>query len=185
MRTRLFPLLLAVTALLLFTGCKKTYFGNEAIESLGQLQVAFVDAAWDGKFVPAGMQCAQFGGKNAMSPALRVGGIPAGADQIIVEFNDRTYTPLSTNGGHGAIAVAVPAGATEVVVPSVAGETNDVPAGVTVIHGHRATWSVLKPGAYLPPCSGGKGNTYFAIVHAVNTTDKVVLAQARVALGTY
>ena len=35
--------------------------------------------------------------------ALSVENIPAGANAIIVEFNDRSYQPLSYDGGHGKI----------------------------------------------------------------------------------
>jgi hypothetical protein len=136
----------------------------DPVPSLAKLQVAFADPAWNGRSIPAGQQCSQFGGKGA-SPALVVKGIPPGTTDLLVEFNDRDYPPLSSAGGHGTIRVPLPPGATETTVPSVPGETNTLPPGVVKEEGHRGPMS---PGtAYLPPCSGGRGNLYFADVKAV------------------
>ena len=92
------------------------------------LQVSLADPAWDGKKIPKGQQCTKFGGKGA-TPALRVENIPVGANAVIVEFNDRNYQPLSWNGGHGKIGFWVPEGASSAVLPSVPGETKDLPEG--------------------------------------------------------
>jgi len=127
--------------------------------SLAKLEVGFADPAWNGRAIPAGQQCSQFGGKGA-SPALVVKGIPPGTTDLLVEFNDSDYPPLSTGGGHGTIRVPLTPGATEARIPSVPGETNALPAGVVKEESHRGPMS---PGtAYLPPCSGGRGNLYFA-----------------------
>ena len=48
---------------------------------------------------------------------------------------------------------------------------------------NRATGAWKSPG-YLPPCSGSRGNRYFAVVKAVGA-DKKVLAKAKIKLGRY
>ena len=116
------------------------------------LQVTFGDPAWDGKKIPKGQQCTKFGGKGA-TPALRVENIPAGANAVIVEFNDRNYQPLSWNGGHGKIGFWISEGASSAMLPSVPGETGNLPEGSFVEKRNRATGGYARPG-YLPPCSG-------------------------------
>ena len=92
------------------------------------LKVSFADAAWDGKKVPKGQQCRKFGG-NGATTALSVENIPAGANAIIVEFNDRSYQPLSYDGGHGKIGYWIEEGSTSAMLPSVPGEAKDLPEG--------------------------------------------------------
>ena len=151
------------------------------------LQVSLADPAWDGKKIPKGQQCTKFGGKGA-TPALRVENIPVGANAVIVEFNDRNYQPLSWNGGHGKIGFWVPEGASSAVLPSVPGETKDLPEGSFVEKRNRATGGYARPG-YLPPCSGGRGHSYFAEVKAVKKVEgkkkPEVLAKAKIKLGRY
>jgi hypothetical protein len=154
---------------------------------MATLDVSFVDQTWTGRAIPSGQQCTQFGGKGA-SPAIRVKNIPPGTTDVVVEFNDRDFQPLSFDGGHGKIRVAVPAGAPEVVVPSVPGETSSLPPGVVKEAGHRASFS---PGTvYLPPCSGGRGHLYFADVKAVArpaapSEAGKLLGTGRITLGRY
>ena len=151
------------------------------------LKVSFADAAWDGKKVPKGQQCSKFGG-NGATPALNVENIPAGANAIIVEFNDRSYQPLSYDGGHGKIGFWIEEGSTSAMLPSVPGETKDFPGGSFVEKRNRATGDYARPG-YLPPCSGGRGNKYFAEVKAVQKVEgkkkPEVLAKAKIQLGRY
>ena len=177
-------LVLAVLALSL-AACKRNYFGNELVEAPAALTLAFADAKWDGKTVPADEVCKPYGAKNPMSPALQVAGIPAGADTLIVEFNDLTYTPLSTGGGHGAFSLAIPSGASSMTVPSVPAETTQLPAGITQVKLHGGGVKGLGAGAYLPPCSGGRGNLYQARVHAVDSATHRVLGQGEIKLGRY
>ena len=151
------------------------------------LEVAFADPAWDGKKIPKGQQCTKFGGKGA-TPALQVGNIPAGANAIIVEFNDRDYQPLSWNGGHGKIGFMIAEGSGSALLPSVPGETGDLPEGSFVEKRNRATGDYARPG-YLPPCSGGRSHSYFAEVKAVKKVEgkkkAKVLAKAKIKLGRY
>ena len=81
----------------IFAGESRTRIVAAAFSTSSQtadLKVSFADAAWDGKRVPKAQQCSKFGG-NGATPALNVENIPAGANAIIVEFNDRSYQPLS------------------------------------------------------------------------------------------
>jgi len=132
---------------------------------LSALEAKIADPAWDGVEVPEGQQCQKFGGKGS-SPALTVSGIPSGASHLVLEFSDRTFKPMD-QGGHGKVAYAIESGKTEVTVPSVPGHTVELPAGFSVVEQHKApTWD--QPGAYLPPCSGGRGNSYYVTVKAVH-----------------
>lgn len=143
------------------------------------LQVTFTDPVWDGVTVPKGHQCHKFGGTHG-SPALRVSGIPEGANALILEFSDRSYSPMD-NGGHGKVGYEFDAGSTTVAVPSVPPHTFDLPAGFWTVAAHGAPkWD--KPGAYLPPCSGGKGNEYYVTVKAVVRKGESVQALAQTAL---
>ena len=151
------------------------------------LKVSFVDSSWDGKKVPKDQHCTKFRGKGA-TPALNVEGIPAGANAIIVEFNDRSYQPLSYDGGHGKIGFWIKEDSTSALLPSVPGDTKDLPEGAFVEKRNRATGDFARQG-YLPPCSGGRGNKYFAEVKAVQKIEgkkkPKVLAKTKIQLGKY
>lgn len=181
---RLFLLLVIVSLAFSIGACKKGVDLNP-VANPAALQVEFADAAWDGVKVPSGMQCKRFGGKDAASPALNVSALPAGTTKVIVRFNDLSFPPLSRNGGHGSIMVNVPAGSDSVTVPSVPGETYNIPEGVEVYKPHRATSRRVGKGAYLPPCSGGQGNNYQAVVLAVDYATGQVLGTAEIGIGQY
>ena len=154
------------------------------LAAAADMGVAFVDSAWDGKTVPEGEQCGKFGG-SGRSPELRVSGIPSTADSLMIDFSDRSFVAMD-NGGHGKIAFSIEAGVGEIVVPRVDGHTLDLPAGFTVVAAHQApNWD--KAGAYLPPCSGGRGNGYYLTVRAVHQTDgeQEVLAEVELEMGKY
>lgn len=151
----------------------------------GDLTLGFADAAWNGKRIPSTQICKKFGG-NGATPALKVEGIPAEADALVLEFSDRTYSPMN-NGGHGKIGFRIAPGAGTVVVPSVPGETFTLPEGFFMVSAHKG-WS--DPGAYLPPCSGGKGNKYSVTVKAVKLESQdgknfKTLADENLTLGFY
>lgn len=141
----------------------------------------FADASWDGVTVPAGQHCPLQGGMGA-TPALKLGGLPAGTSQINLSFNDETYEPMN-NGGHGVLGFAVEAGANTASLPSVPGATNEFPEGVTLVAANKTSGDFLTPG-YMPPCSGGAGNTYSVDVTAVDAAG-AELATTRVTLGKY
>ncbi|MEO0402943.1 MAG: hypothetical protein AAF214_11260 [Pseudomonadota bacterium] len=141
---------------------------------------AQVLSPWDGKKVPAGQECVLHGGKGS-TPPFQATGIPAGAVWLIVEYNDKSFKPLSRNGGHGTIGYAV--NGTSAKLPAVPGMTARMPKGVQVIAAAKSTGDYASPG-YLPPCSGGRGNSYEAVVKAVDASGKV-LDQTRMKLGRY
>ena len=146
-----------------------------------ELQVSFADSSWTGKKIPTGQHCMKFGG-NSATPELNVSGIPQGATAILVEFNDASFASLSSRGGHGIVGFEY-AGGGEAVLPPVPGGADETPAGTWIEKKNRATGAWKSPG-YLPPCSGGRGNRYFAVVKAVDA-DKKVLAKAKIKLGRY
>lgn len=146
-----------------------------------KLEVSFTDSSWTGKKIPKGQHCKKFGG-NGATPELNVSEIPEGTTAILVEFNDASYQPLSSRGGHGIVGFEHGGGG-EVVLPSVPGGTKETPAGIWIEKKNRATGAWASPG-YLPPCSGGRGNRYFAVVKAVDANKKV-LAKAKIKLGKY
>ncbi|ODN71614.1 hypothetical protein [Methylobrevis pamukkalensis] len=181
-------ILALVVAAATISACQGSSGGGSAAPSVAatpaesSLTVALAGGGWDGVTVPAGQQCRLFGGSGS-TPPLRVANLPAGTTDVIVAFNDRTYKPLSSNGGHGIVGFRVPAGTASTTLPSVPGETASLPAPAYLVAKTRAPGKYAAPG-YLPPCSGGRGNAYFAVVTA---TDGVgtVLAEGSVELGRY
>lgn len=158
------------------------FFTATIANAAGAMEVSFADAAWDGKKVPAGQQCQKFGGKNSASPKYKISKIPAGATQLVFEYSDRDYTPMD-NGGHGIVAYKLSDKVTDLEVPPLAGHTFDLPAPFISVKAHQAPgWD--KAGAYMPPCSGGKGNSYYVTVKAVGA-DKAVLAKQVLEMGKF
>lgn len=158
--------------------------GGLLLAAEGPLTVSFSDALWDGVKVPEGQQCQRFGG-SGQSPSLEVKGIPAGANALVVEFSDRTYQPMD-GGGHGKIGFAIEPGTESVTVPPVPGHTDQLPEGFFVVELHKApNWD--KAGAYLPPCSGGRGNSYYLTVKAVHRMGEEIhpMAEADLEMGKF
>ena len=176
-RARRFVLALLLAAVFAFGVSAPT---DSAAAGASKLKVAFADAAWNGKRIPKGQQCSKFGGKGG-TPPLEVKGAPDGTVEIVVAYNDRSYQPLSFNGGHGKIGYEAGPGTT--IIPALPGETARMPEGARVVAKNRATGGYARPG-YLPPCSGGRGNLYFADVFAVSAKGKM-LAKGRIVLGRY
>jgi hypothetical protein len=165
--------------------CQTTGNYTPVSENLPKMTVAFTAAPWDGKTVPADQVCSRYGGK-ASTPAMKVTGIPTEANAIIVEYNDRNYSPLSYDGGHGKIGYWTN-GATSLDLQSVAAESDDMSGNAFVEQRHRGRMQVS---GYLPPCSGGRGNAYFAEVKAVYKAkaegeESKLLAVGHIELGKY
>ncbi len=153
--------------------------------SAAELEASLLGDGWDGVWVPDSQVCQRFGGRGA-TPPMRIAGLPAGTTHIEVSFNDESFGPMD-GGGHGKLSFAVAAGQSVVDLPAVPGETDDLPDGVTKINGHRgADWSGTD-GAYLPPCSGGRDNSYTASIRAVVQGDggKRTLARTKIGIGRY
>ena len=93
------------------------------------------------------------------------------------------------NGGHGKIGYTIAPGTVEATVPSVPGHTFSLPEGFFLVAAQtNPSWD--KAGAYLPPCSGGRGNYYYVTIKAVlQSPDKSqktrVLATTKLELGRY
>ena len=150
------------------------------------LIVEFADSSWTGNRIPDGQHCKKFGG-NGATPPLTISGIPAEADAIVIEYNDKSYNKLSYDGGHGKIGYRITPGAGTATLPAVPGGTSDMPDGVWLVKKNRATGAWRSEG-YLPPCSGGKGNRYEAEVYAVKMEgddDYDELAEGEIRLGKY
>ncbi len=107
---------------------------NQANTEIAVLNLSFADAEWDGKIIPKGQQCKEYGG-NGASPRIQVKNIPAGANKLILEFSDATYAPCD-NGGHGIISYLISKGTAEIIVPSIPGQTFKLPDGFTMIKEH-------------------------------------------------
>ncbi len=156
--------------------CTFAFAGTSA---LADMKVS-LGAPWDGKNIPAGQHCKLHGG-NGSTPPMAVSGLPEGTTMVVVEYNDRSFKPLSRNGGHGTLAYPVKGDTAN--LPAVPGMTAKLPSGVRVVRKAQSTGDYASPG-YLPPCSGGRGNTYEAVVKAVGSDGKV-LKKAKVKLGRY
>ena len=158
---------------------------NASVVFAGELTVEFADAKWDGKKVPEGQHCKKFGG-NGATPPLTVSGIPSEANAIVVEFNDKSYGKLSSGGGHGKIGFHIQPGVGTATLPAVMGGTKDMPEGVWLEKKNRAKGDWRSDG-YLPPCSGGKGNSdeaeIYAVIFANDDYEKV--AEGKIKLGKY
>jgi len=155
-------ILVTVFGALTLAACVSTYNVSEDVR---QLSLGFTDPRWNGVTVPDGQQCLRFGGREPGTPEIEVGGIPATADALVVEYTDRSWGSV---GWHGKIGFNIEPGTTTFVIPSVPGHSFDLPEGFFLIAEHRAPhWDVA--GAYLPPCSGagGLGNSYYATVKAI------------------
>lgn len=147
------------------------------------LAVSFVDSAWNGSGVPEIGRCRRCGG-GGMSPALRIENLPPGTTSVVIEFNDRSYEPMSRHGGHGAVRVMA-RNVSAVTLPSFRENTDRLPAGVVVVRPHRAVG--YGKGVYLAPCSCGSNNYYEAVVKAVAVREgrETVLATGKIELGQF
>lgn len=153
-----------------------------------KLQISFADSDWNGKQVPTGQRCQRFGGSNPSTPRLMIKGIPPGTNVIIMEYSDMFWPPMN-NGGHGKIGYKISENTKEIIIPSVPGHSFDLPEGFFIVSPHQEPeWD--KAGAYMPPCSGGAGNSYYVIVNAVyqstpESKEFKLLGHAALELGSY
>lgn len=136
---------------------------------------------WSGGKIPAGQQCKLNGG-NGGTPPMRVSGVPAGAVWIVAYFNDKSYKPLSRNGGHVTIAFPVRGAVTD--LPAVPGMTARLPGGAQVMAAAKASGKYASPG-YLPPCSGGRNNRYSVDLKAIDKQGKVLDEIRDFTIGRY
>jgi phosphatidylethanolamine-binding protein (PEBP) family uncharacterized protein len=177
----------AVVPLLFFLSGCASMVQYKPVPNLSKLEISFSDHRWDGKTVPKEFICGKYAGSGA-SPALRVNQIPAGTNALIVLFRDLDYAPLSYEGGHGGIRIPV-SNQKSIDIPSVPGDTNSLPEGIFMeqMHGEPR---YFKAGAYLAPCSGGRGHRYACVVKAVfeassKNEESKLLGQGEIELGIY
>lgn len=150
-----------------------------ATSAMAEMSVK-LGGGWDGRKVPAGQQCALHGG-NGSTPPMKVSNLPKGTAWIYVEYNDRDYRPLSNKGGHGVIGYPVSGSSADLY--SVQGMKAKLKGKAKVISKARSTGQYASEG-YLPPCSGGRNNRYFAVVKAVDAGGKV-LEKRNIEIGRY
>ncbi|MGG7567666.1 hypothetical protein ACQ5SO_16060 [Rhodovulum sp. DZ06] len=156
--------------------------GPEAKPEAPALSLSFADPAWNAEPIRPGAHCPKQGG-DGMSPAIEVAGIPAGTSDIIVEFNDEGYQPLSYGGGHGIIGYAHDGAPTATLASVPPSKTDLGVPGARLVKTHRA--GNFAPAGYLPPCSpASKYNLYSADVKAL-APDGTLLAFGEIELGRY
>ena len=179
-------LLLPFSIVFALSACVSSSY--KVAENISELNLSFTDSKWNGQNIPSGQQCRRFGGVNPETPELKVSNIPSEANALVVEYSDKSH-PRMNNGGHGKIGYNIDPGSREVIVPSVPGHSFDLPKGFYLVSAQiNPQWD--DAGAYLPPCSGGKGNTYYATVRAIvkgkSTEEKSLrLAEGVIDMGRY
>ncbi len=145
------------------------------------LDVSFVDDKWDGVTVPEGQQCQKFDGVNPGTPKLSLLDIPVGSDSVVLAYSDRNSKNMN-NSGHGVMEYTLPEGVSSAQLPIVFGHTYEMPQGFAMTAEHRgAGWD--RAGAYMPPCSGGKGNAYYVTIQTY--AGNQVTAETVMELGKY
>lgn len=145
------------------------------------LDATFADIAWDGVTVPVGQQCQKFGGVDPATPKWIISDIPAGSTSIVLEYSDRDSKKMN-NGGHGRMRFTIDAMSSKAYIPAVAGHSFTLPARFTMIEAHRgAGWDI--DGAYMPPCSGGKGHAYYVTIKTLK--NDTVTAETVVEMGNF
>jgi hypothetical protein len=138
---------------------------EEKVESI-QWEANLSDYGWDGKTIPDGQQCQRFGGIMPATPEIRIRNLPDDVNLIIAEYSDRDYKPMN-HGGHGRMAFAITPDQHLIKLPRVDGHSFHMPKGSFILAPHRNP-EHDKAGAYMPPCSGGKGHEYYVTLKAVH-----------------
>lgn len=146
-----------------------------------RLTVRFANPAWNGVAIPVGQQCPKYGGAGS-TPALNVFDLPEGTAALLLEFSEKGGKLDS--GGMGRIGYVIGKGVASAQIPSVHGNSMNLPSGFFIVSPHQGD---DRPGAYLPPCSGGKGARYVLTVRALDAPNKdgKVLGEGRLELGKY
>lgn len=147
------------------------------------IEVSFTDEKWNGQTIPADEVCSDYNLEAGSTPGFFIENLPEGSHKVVLKFNDKTFTKMD-NGGHGIISYLIEDDMSSVEVPSLIGETFNLDEGFEVVQAHTGTRFNKKEGAYLAPCSGGKGNTYTVDISILDR-DNNVLATKEVILGKY
>lgn len=175
--------ILVLTIGVVFLGCGK----YEPVPNMAKLNVKFLDSKWNGKVVPKSEVCSRYNSTTAKSPKLLISNLPSKTNKVILSFSDETYTKMS-NGGHGVLSYKVNEGTKSIELPSFESETFNLPPNFDSLNAHASTRNT--DGAYLAPCSGGRGNVYslkIQAIHEFKSDEKkpLLLGDAYLKLGTY
>jgi hypothetical protein len=147
------------------------------------IDVSFADDKWNGKVIPLDEVCSNYNIEAGSTPGLYIDNLPKGAKKVILKFSDKTFTKMD-DGGHGILSYRIDDEGTNIEIPPQIGETFDLDDGFEVVTAHTGTRFNKKPGAYLAPCSGGKGNTYTVEISIIDDENNV-LATKELVLGKY
>ncbi len=152
--------------------------------SAANMTADFADPkTWNGEMVPEEAVCSNYNTEAGSTPEIVLRNIPKGTQDIILTFTDETFKGMR-NGGHGILSYTLEDETYKVIIPTVQGETFDLPEDFTSVVQHRGTKYGKTQGAYLAPCSGGKGNTYSVLIQAVDKKSNE-LDQVTLTLGKY
>mgnify|MGYP000129378241 CR=1 FL=1 len=176
----------------MLAGCQSGTTYPPVSEQLPEVEVKFADARWTGEKIPKGMMCAMRGGDNPTTPPLQITNIPPEANAVIVEFNDISYPPLATGGGHGRIGFWIDPAQSDsstISLPAVAARSDKIGPQAFVEQKARTSGRYASAG-YLPPCSDWKGNTYTADIKVVYKArsegePNKLLAEGHIVLGKF
>ncbi|UZP68028.1 hypothetical protein N1030_03360 [Desulfovibrio mangrovi] len=182
---RFLSLTIALLLTMLLTACGSTRFGYDTSDT-ANLLISFADSRWTGKNIPLSQICSKYNTIGTpTSPSFIVSHIPQNTDILIIAFNNLSRSALASGGGHGAFRMDIPQGTTSYTVPSIPAETTALPKGITLVTISGGKIEGVENGAYLPPCSGGTGNTYQTRILAINSGTHKVVGQGTIILGTY
>ena len=126
-----------------------------------------MDPMWDGKKIPSGMQCSRQGGVDPHTPKLKVTNLPKGTSYLRMVITDESY---GSDGFHGIFKIKVPTGASEIVIPGIYEQKEQLPSGIELERGNGSPDGGR--GHYLPPCSGNRNHNYFAEILPYNDSDE-------------
>ncbi|MEA3290621.1 MAG: hypothetical protein U9Q04_10630 [Campylobacterota bacterium] len=176
---------LALAMAIGFSGCAK----YEVLPNKVDIKAKFADAKWDGNRVPKDEICSDYNKNGGHSPKIMITNLPKDTNKIILSFNDESVQRMN-HGGHGVVGYKVANSSTNVTIPSIKGETFNLPVNFTSENAHNGGQFGKTPGAYLPPCSGGRGNTYSVNIEAIqefgsDEKKPMLLGDTKLKMGIY
>ena len=179
-------LLTSLAIATIFTACAK----YEPSPNMVNLKASFTDSKWNAETVPKDEVCQRYNKKGGNTPSITIQNLPQGTNKVILTFSDNNPSSQMTNGGHGIISYKVSEVSNSLIIPSVKGQTFDLPKNFNSEVAHQAGRWGFKAGAYLPPCSGGKGNPYSVKIQTIKEyTDSnkkpMLLGETDLSLGRY
>jgi len=193
MKKKVLKMILISAIGVMFSSCSDTDDKSyDTPKNKVKLNISFLDKKWDGKVVPKDEVCSEHNrnGVAGSSPALVISNLPNGTDYIVLSFSDETFKGMN-NGGHGILGYSIEdVNTSPLTIPSVKGESFNLPKGFSIEKKHRGVKFGKKAGAYLAPCSGGGGNLYTVNVKAVDISKSskdsyYVVGEKSLSLGRY